>query len=246
MRDMSNEEIGTIYMMAKSVFNNEKNKAACAKQLNLLYGTNINSFTNYFAPLYKYLINGDTFKGSVPLKLRKYYIEEIYREFGCAGLKNALKSYEGSITYYENRAINKPGDKKLYSDFCFMFDEYYICEEPNELFEKNEGLRRSVCVNKYERSFSARKKCIEMKGCICYVCGFDFRKKYGAFGEGFIHIHHIVPISSIGECYTVNYERDLVPVCPNCHAMLHKGKNKTVLSIEELKKIIDEEDKLQT
>ena len=34
--------------------------------------------------------------------------------------------------------------------------------------------------------------------------------------------------------YKIEPENGLVPVCPNCHAMLHKGK----LSIEELRKIL--------
>lgn len=54
-------------------------------------------------------------------------------------------------------------------------------------------------------------------------------------GKGFIHVHHIVPISTRkGEPHKIDPENSLVPVCPNCHAMLHKGK----LCIEELRKIL--------
>lgn len=63
----------------------------------------------------------------------------------------------------------------------------------------------------------------------------DFSKVYGELGNGFIHVHHIVSISARkGEHYKIEPENGLVPVCPNCHAMLHKGK----LSIEELRKIL--------
>ena len=61
---------------------------------------------------------------------------------------------------------------------------------------------------------------------------------YGEFGQGFIHVHHIVPISKIGKEYKIDPIKDLVPVCPNCHAMLHRGKDENVLTIDELKKII--------
>ena len=50
---------------------------------------------------------------------------------------------------------------------------------------------------------------------------------------GFIHIHHVIDISIIGKEYEINPKNDLVPVCPNCHAMLHKQK--PALSVEELK-----------
>lgn len=99
-----------------------------------------------------------------------------------------------------------------------------------------EGATKKVIVNKYERSRDARENCIKHKGCKCAVCEMDFEEKYGAIGRGFIHVHHTVPISSIGKDYVINYEKDLVPVCPNCHAMLHR-KNPPY-TIEELKKKI--------
>ena len=94
---------------------------------------------------------------------------------------------------------------------------------PNEVDEKDlwEGHASRVYVNRYERSAEARKKCIALKGCTCFVCGMDFGKKYGAAGHGFIHIHHMIPLSAIGKAYQIDFQKDLVPVCPNCHAMLH-------------------------
>jgi 5-methylcytosine-specific restriction protein A len=59
---------------------------------------------------------------------------------------------------------------------------------------------------------------------------------YGTLGEDFIHVHHKINISSIGNEYSVNPIDDLIPVCPNCHAMLHK-KN-PAYTIEELRKVI--------
>jgi predicted HNH restriction endonuclease len=96
-----------------------------------------------------------------------------------------------------------------------------------------EGARKQVYVNAYERDLNARKKCIDYHGCICSVCGFDFSKVYGILGEGFIVVHHLIPISNIGEEYEVNPIDDLRPVCSNCHAMIHRKKS--LLSIEELR-----------
>lgn len=85
-----------------------------------------------------------------------------------------------------------------------------------------EGALMNVRTNKYERNLEARKECIQAKGAKCSICGFDFEKAYGSIGRGFIHVHHIVPISSIGKEYKLDVLRDLIPVCPNCHAMLHQ------------------------
>ncbi len=99
-----------------------------------------------------------------------------------------------------------------------------------------EGATIQVTLNRYERSRIARNKCIETKGCRCAICGMDFEERYGTIGHGFIHIHHTTPISSIGKDYQIDYEKDLVPVCPNCHAMLHR-KNPPY-TIDELKELI--------
>ncbi len=65
---------------------------------------------------------------------------------------------------------------------------------------------------------------------------FDFEHTYGVMGHGFIHIHHIKPLSEIGERYEVSTIQDLRPVCPNCHDMIHKQS--PPLSIEEIKTLI--------
>jgi len=101
-----------------------------------------------------------------------------------------------------------------------------------------EGALQSVLVNKYERNILARRACLTKHGYSCSVCGMNFEEKYGEIGRNFIHVHHIVPISTVGQEYQIDPEKDLVPVCPNCHAMLHKGKDGKVLTIEELKEIL--------
>lgn len=85
-----------------------------------------------------------------------------------------------------------------------------------------EGAVRSVLVNAYERNRKARDACIAHYGTQCIVCGFDFGKVYGAIGEGFIHVHHLRELSSIGQEYEVDPIADLRPVCANCHVMLHR------------------------
>lgn len=99
-----------------------------------------------------------------------------------------------------------------------------------------EGAVIRVSVNAYERNAEARKTCIEHYGCTCAVCGFDFEVAYGEIGRGFIHVHHVKPLSEIGEQYEVDPIQDLRPVCPNCHAMIHTKS--PAMTIEELKTLI--------
>ena len=45
---------------------------------------------------------------------------------------------------------------------------------------------------------------------------------YEAIAEGIIEVHHIKPISEIGIDYQIDPINDLVPLCPNCHRVVHK------------------------
>jgi 5-methylcytosine-specific restriction protein A len=112
--------------------------------------------------------------------------------------------------------------------------------DPKEVFK--EGASKTITVNQYERSKVARSKCLEHHGYKCVVCLFDFEKTYGEIGKKYIHVHHIVPISEIGREYELNPVNDLIPICPNCHAMIHIKR--PALSIEELKQIITNKEPL--
>lgn len=101
---------------------------------------------------------------------------------------------------------------------------------PGRFFE---GVTRQISVNSYERSPYARQQCIAHYGCRCAVCGFDFEPAYGELGTGFIHVHHLKPWSEIREEYEIDPIADLRPICPNCHAMIHRGVE--MMSIEDLR-----------
>ena len=96
-----------------------------------------------------------------------------------------------------------------------------FAQEDEDLFE---GTKKQIMVNAYERSSQARKECIYKYGYKCVICNFDFEEIYGEIGQNFIHVHHVKPLSEIDAQYKINPIEDLRPVCPNCHAMLHKRK----------------------
>ena len=84
-----------------------------------------------------------------------------------------------------------------------------------------EGTLKRITVNSYERNPVARARCIAAHGASCVVCGFNFGSVYGQEADGYIHVHHLVQVSDIGEHYEVDPVLDLRPVCPNCHAVIH-------------------------
>ena len=113
---------------------------------------------------------------------------------------------------------------------------------PDELPEGGpflEGAKKTVTVNVYERDPSARAACLRRWGIRCTVCSFAFKATYGDLGDAYIHVHHLRPLSEIGAAYELDPVRDLRPVCPNCHAMLHRRI--PALHIEALQEILRQE-----
>jgi 5-methylcytosine-specific restriction enzyme A len=106
--------------------------------------------------------------------------------------------------------------------------------EPDK--EYVEGARTQITVKGFERDLQARKACVKKYGFSCAVCAFDFEERYGQVGKAFIHVHHLKPLALTDGEYRLDPVADLRPVCPNCHAMLHRGK--TLLSIEELRAML--------
>jgi 5-methylcytosine-specific restriction protein A len=99
-----------------------------------------------------------------------------------------------------------------------------------------EGAVSKVKVNRYERDPKARSACLAKFGAKCQVCDLKFEDRYGEIGKGFIHVHHLKPLGAMRKEYQINPTLDLIPVCPNCHAMLHTKE--PPISIDDLRQTI--------
>jgi HNH endonuclease len=114
--------------------------------------------------------------------------------------------------------------------------EYTMPEEVQASGKFWEGAKTEVTINAYERNSKARAACITHHGCKCAACGFDFEKRYGAVGKGRIQVHHVTPIGKIRKQYEVDPKTDLIPVCPNCHFVIHLFE--PPLSIEQVRNLL--------
>jgi len=110
-------------------------------------------------------------------------------------------------------------------------------EESEDASSYAEGASKRITVNAYERNPAARAKCIEVHGYACGVCGITMSEVYGELGKQYIHVHHLQQLSDVIAGHEVNPITDLRPVCPNCHAMIHRRS--PPYTIEELKTQID-------
>lgn len=131
------------------------------------------------------------------------------------------------------KRISSVADYQLISAWRVQLAEEVSQEEKQAHFE---GAVSTITVNRYERDRKARSKCIAHHGCVCKACGAKLSAIYGLAAEDFIHVHHTTIISSIGKEYQLDPIRDLVPLCPNCHAVAHLRKEP--YSIEELQDML--------
>lgn len=139
-----------------------------------------------------------------------------------------IGDFEPKVT---RKALIKIGDD------WFASDEKISVRIPEELpsvGQYTEGASKSITVNAYERNAKARAACLSHYGYVCKVCNFNFESIYGEVGRRYMHVHHVVPLSEVRKEYTLDPLKDLVPVCPNCHAMIHKTE--PPLTVAALKK----------
>jgi len=173
--------------------------------------------------------------------------ERLMRERGNGSHAKKCRVFLGTQTYSETMLISKASREPLYAPFFDKkdrFKQWATIKAPRPTtasFEMEdeeffEGTERRVIATIYERNPAARKRCIDYHGAVCCVCDFDFAAVYGEIAEGFIHVHHVKPMSEIGENYSVDPIKDLVPVCPNCHAVIHLGRK--TRGIDVVKKLM--------
>lgn len=126
-------------------------------------------------------------------------------------------------------------------------DSINVNEEAETILipEESEGESREWHVTRYERNRRARDLCIKAYGnkYECAVCGMNFENKYGPTesGKPYIEIHHIIghaERSKIKGKHPVNFATELIPLCANCHRMVHYLKKET-LHPEKLKEILN-------
>lgn len=142
-------------------------------------------------------------------------------------------------------------DNFNYEDVKTAIDNISLCGENKVLpLEEivSEGSLVTRTIQTRERSTRLRKIAIEHFTCngeiSCHCCGFNFPTFYGQrYGQDCIEIHHVKPIfqyeENTFEQVAEKALENLLPVCPNCHRVIHKnhiGSESISSFISEIKK----------
>lgn len=173
------------------------------------------------------------------IEIIKDPIGELGDIFGWTRMYDAPYKNVCALTIKSTKQISSIEIKQLLLNSRELVNTFYRHSSPQTIRKPealSEGRVVELSLTTFERNPVARKSCLEYFGPQCRVCDFDFGNTYGDLGKGFIHVHHITSLSQIRENYSVDPIKDLIPVCPNCHAMLHIKQGEP-LSVSELKAI---------
>jgi 5-methylcytosine-specific restriction protein A len=226
------------YDLAKDVYLGRLDSAAAIEILHANVGMNPGSAADYIRNLRR-MLNGQVYHRTLNYYATNLFLTKVQAEFGNKALRNALSALEQHLDYYDALGHGCQKElRKLLNEFksILQLDPFH----PEEIDSDEiliEGAKMRVLVNAFERNPKARQQCLEVYGYKCVICDFNFEAKYGKIGREFIHVHHLVELSTIGAPYEIDVFHDLRPVCPNCHAMLHKKK--PAYTIEELREFIN-------
>lgn len=171
------------------------------------------------------------FEHPIPAKINDEYLETI----PATRVKNYWRDGVRPISQADYDAILSHLELTLAP--VFEVPEAAINHDPQAFESANEGSKSSYFGTKYERRRELRSMAIRFHGVECKACGFDFERAYGEHARGFIHVHHVVPLSTFDGEKAVDPKTDLVPLCANCHAVVHLKQDMT-LTIDELKALL--------
>ena len=171
--------------------------------------------------------------------------DQVNRPGGIVELRPAKSSdsvgrymaYLGKNASWFGRYAQANEVPQIVDEACAFFDEVLRPTLPPGI----EGRLRKSLVNRYERDPALRTAAIRIHGCRCNICPMNFEEVYGEeIGNEFIHVHHLTTLSGgQGQQRYVDPHKDLLTVCPNCHAMLHRRD--PPLSPAELREIIEKQ-----
>lgn len=175
-----------------------------------------------------------TFEKAVLAKTDSKYLEIIPESRKYNYWRDGVRAIDEE-TY--NRIISKVSLNKVSEKKAAYISDNVIQNYQDSLESLSEGKQSKRYITTYERNPNYRKQAIAIHGESCAACSFNFGAFYGEYAEGFIHIHHIIPVSEFETPQAIDPETDLIPLCANCHSVIHRKKYST-LSLDELRELI--------
>lgn len=180
-------------------------------------------------------------RGKIDIKLRPHWKEQV---------RNILQEHSSDAKYFYTQHKKEEDDifcapRGIRAGYWTIRGTYRDVlkdavarevEEGNDI-RGYEGGNKQRYVNIYERDKKLRAAAIRIHGTTCKGCGFNFEDTYGSIGQGYIEVHHLISISTLGGNVQINPNLDMTVLCSNCHRIVHHNQDH-VLSLAELQTIV--------
>lgn len=164
---------------------------------------------------------------------RGYVYNKIYDVDNLPDEEELVEDLELMLKAFKE--LFEKGGRDIDADLRTQEQENQLNEPEEEEWESEDSLILKEH-KKYERKNNGAIQKLKEKLNYppCEVCGFSFEKEYGT---KYIEAHHIIPISEMkkkGQTSRTITEKDLAMLCSNCHRMIHRFKDLSVLELREL------------
>ncbi len=237
---ITEQQIEKAYQLSSLVSQGTLSASAASAALANDFFMNSNSASDYIMVL-NAMRGGTVYKRALKIAAYEQYLRSFSNEMNHEEFHLVLRSIELHLEYYQSTVGGKqPSVRRLVDKYQEQMSSRFNVIYPDDVSHGadafQEGAVKQTTINAYERNPKARTACISHYGAICQICDFNFKSIYGDIGKDFIHVHHKIDLAQIGNTYEVDPINDLIPVCPNCHAMLHTEV--PAISIEKLKALM--------
>jgi len=177
---------------------------------------------------------GDWYKGR--LRIRTDSIPQLILALQASCSKRDLQFPSIEDTGFANVLSIADNSNEIDQRLFSHCQEFPLVSDGEEV-SPTEGRPVEKSYTHYERNLKLRRLCLLSYGCSCQICGFNFEGFYGPIGKHVIQVHHINPLGEIKEEHKVDPIKDMIPVCPNCHVMIHSRRN-PCLAVDQIKEMI--------
>lgn len=176
------------------------------------------------------------------LSTEKHYLADLARKYPAFSGRIFSRTSEnifGPVTpqqeswwiAFEYKAASDESEMLIFADIL-LFLLFFLF--PYQTIGDEEGATTGRISTKFERSRFNRALSLAFHGYDCKACGMNMRDTYRGLKNNFVHVHHLNPVAEAG-ITKLDPIRDMVPLCPNCHAIAHmRNPPYTVLEIKQM------------
>lgn len=225
LKELSQKRNQATYQLARGLYNGTLSwDEACEQAKDLQLSENQ---LQHATESLKALLVGFGFKGGISSQILSDFLNKIHQNDGDISLARAISTIEA---FLQELVVNDPSSPQIQSlrKTIQSYRTQTHCPVPTltHFVPHNslESLQLKTTVNKIELDPNIREDCIDIYGPCCYVCDIDLADKYGDIGIDMLEIHHIPYNLDVDEKHEPEVGKDLVPLCPNCHAAIHRKK----------------------